>query len=120
MLVELEAGKKLDARHDPGCTSFVMIHHLVENAVDAVADEGRLIEDLNMNIGRARRERVGKDVVHDGDDRQVGRRLLHVLRPVHERSPDIVVDQLFEILPELVAVHRKSAIQVFRATQGTA
>ena len=76
VLVDLEPREQLDARDDPRMHRLRDVHHLVENAVDAIADERGLLQDLDMDVRRARGERVGKDVVHDADDGQIARRFL--------------------------------------------
>ena len=50
---------------------------------------------------------VGKNVVHDADHGELGRHILHVPRLVQKRRPNVLLDDFFEILLNLIAIDRK-------------
>ena len=73
LLGDVEAGERLDARHDRAVDRLRERVHRVEDAVDAHA-HGRLVASrLDVDVGRALVERIVEDVLDGRDDVRVAR-----------------------------------------------
>ena len=59
---------------------------LVQHAVDPVADDQPVLERLDVDVRRARLERVGDEQRHEADDRRLGREVLQLLDVGVERE----------------------------------
>ena len=79
LLVELQVGKHLDARDDARGGGLRQGHRVVENAVDAIADQHLGLHRLDMNIGGALHDGVPQKRVDDAHNRQVLGHLLEVV-----------------------------------------
>src|SRR3989338_5146061 len=67
--VEFHVGEHFNARSDCRRGVFRQLHRIVQYAVDAVADEKRLLEWFDMNVRRILRGCVAKQGVYDAHRR---------------------------------------------------
>eukprot|EP01035_Chromulina_nebulosa_P041508 gene41508-56148_t len=70
---DIEVREDLHARDDRGLEAFDLRghRHLLENAVDAVADAQFVLEGLEVHVGGAQLDRVLEDLIDETDDRRV-------------------------------------------------
>ncbi len=68
---DVEVGEHLDARNDRHLQVLGRLHHLVEHAVDAVAHHQPLAQGLDVDVARARLDRLGQHQVHEPHHRRV-------------------------------------------------
>ena len=71
LFVELEIRQHFDARSDRRFGVLRQNHGVVQNAVDAIADEQLVIHRLDVDVGSVLQYRVLQKRVHDAHDRQV-------------------------------------------------
>jgi hypothetical protein len=70
-LGDVDVGHDLQRLMTPGLDRAGRAHHLVEHAVDAVADPQVLLARLDVDVGRAVRDRLRDEQVDELDDRRV-------------------------------------------------
>ena len=68
LLRDVEAGERLDARHDGRVHHLGQLVDVVQHAVDAHAHDGGVASRLDVDVAGALVERVVKDVLDGGDD----------------------------------------------------
>ncbi len=78
-LGDVEIGHDLDARDHRGGKAPRRRLDLVQHAVDPVAHDQPVLERLDVDVGRARVERIGDDQRHQADHRRFGGEILQLL-----------------------------------------
>ena len=78
-LGDIQLGHDLEARGDGVFEFQRRLHHLVEQAVDAVAHTHRLLVRLDVDVRRAALHGVHEDEVHQLDDGRLFRRALQIV-----------------------------------------
>ena len=123
LLGDVELGQDLDAAGDRLAQPQRRVHHLVEDAVDPVADAVVLLVRLDVDVRGALLDRVGEDDVHQADDRRfLGLLLQHleveilVLVEHFERGVRRGVGEVLHDLLELDGV-RRAVVLVDRDAQ---
>ncbi len=109
MLVNFQTAKQFYARHDGRVDFFGHPDNFVEHAVDAVTDKDVILENFGVDIRGARRKSVSDKIVHNGNDRHLGRRFRTA--PTEPQGLiDIRFDYFFEFFGKMPAVKGKSFI----------
>ncbi len=89
-LGDVQLRHDLEPRRDRVAQLHRRLHHLVEHAVDAVADAEFLLVRLDVDVRRVALDGVGEDQVHELDDRRV----LGLARQLADVDVVLVLDQL--------------------------
>ncbi len=82
----------------------------MQHAVDPVADDEAILERLDVNVGRARVERVGDDERDEPDHRRLRREVLQLLDVGVERE---VVPALLDVADDLADCRAPGAVEPF-------
>ena len=107
-LGDVEVRHDLDARDHRGGEAARGRFDFVQHAVDPVADDEPVLERLDVDIGRARVERIGDDERDEPDHGRFGREILELLDVGVERE---VVAALLDIADDLSHRRPPCAIQ---------
>ena len=107
-LGDVEVREDLDARDHGGREPARRRLDLVQHAVDPVAHDQPVLERLDVDVGRARSERVGDQQRHEADHRRLRREVLQLLHVGVER--DLVAAHLDVVADDLA--HRALAAPV--------
>ena len=103
-LGDVEVRHDLDARDHRGGEAARRRLDLVQHAVDPVTDDEPVLERLDVDVGRARVERVGDDERDEPDHRRLRREVLQLLDVGVERE---LVAALLDVADDLA--HRGAA-----------
>ena len=71
LFIQAQAREHFNARNDAGTDVLRQDHGIVENAVNAVADDHFPLVLLNVDVGRLLNDRMGEQGVHDAHNGQV-------------------------------------------------
>ena len=105
VLIQLQIRENLDAGDNPGRDLAGQHHRVVQNAVNAVADDHLFLLRFNVYVRGSGDDRVFQQSVHDADNRQVLGGFFQIflprLRAGFGHAGNCLAGFLFDDLPEL-------------------